>query len=143
MSRILSTIPNPTPAQARVLGALRHAFGERHELNAADSLAIQNEYHRRRAAGEGQERVLRREVQSIASLLGITFSDARQAQDVASLLSFQNMGAAAQRASECRRMRLLNSQIVELDNLTDVAYDVADDLGDAAPEYPVYGGGAE
>jgi hypothetical protein len=94
MSRILATIPNPTPQQARVLGALRYAFGERRAIADADSAAIQNEYHRRRTAAVLPFRSTARNVAAIAGDLGIAL-DTWQAEHVASLLSFQNMGAAA------------------------------------------------
>lgn len=102
MSKVLSTLPNPTPPQAHIIGLVRRHFGEWHQLNQADSAAIQNEYRRRRIVGETGRNIIR-DVRLIASALGIAFSDPRQAEGIASILSFENMGAAANRASEQRQ----------------------------------------
>lgn len=132
MSRVLSTIPNPTPPQAFIITNLHRHFGEWHELNEAQSLAIQQEYRRRREDGELTGNNITRNVRLIAASLGITFDDPRQAEGISSILSFENMGVAARRAEE-NRAEKQRVQLLPLDNLTDAALDADDDLSDGAP----------
>lgn len=103
MSQVLSTIPNPTPVQAHVISLIHQHIGQRRPLDEASRETILTEYRRRTAEGTLTDRNKTHEVKLIAEQLGITFTHYRQPEDIASLLSFEAMGAGSQRAVEQRQ----------------------------------------